>query len=187
MVVIGDSIVAALRCYPTVRRNVILQYKTINLGIVGDRIENVLWCINDIVLWKSIRSVVIHCRTSNINTSSSDEISVGVVTIARSISHCYPNIEVIVSSLLQRDIYWCTWRVKINKTNDYLKDYCERSEKMTFMCHDLDWTLPDNSLNMELYYKDHYLMTSWFMNIWKVKIWYLKIIDIFHCFTSTLF
>ena len=108
MVVIGDSIVAVLRCYPTVWRNVILQYKTINLGIGGDRIENVLWCINDIVLRKSIRSVVIHCSTSNINTSSSDEISVGVVTIARSISHCHPNIEVIVNSLLQRDIYWCT-------------------------------------------------------------------------------
>ena len=38
------------------------------------------------MLPKSIRSVVIHCGTNNIDTSSSDEISVGVVTIARSIS-----------------------------------------------------------------------------------------------------
>ena len=27
---------------------------------------------------------------------------------------------------------------------------------MTFMHQDLDWPLPDNSLNMELYYKDHF-------------------------------
>ena len=41
-------------------------------------------------------------------------------------------------------------------TNDYLKDYCEKcKKKMTFMRQDPDWTLPDNSLNMELYYKDH--------------------------------
>ena len=60
----------------------ILQYKTVNLGIGGDQTENVLWRINDIVLPKSIRSVVIHCGTNNIDTSSSDEISVGVVTIA---------------------------------------------------------------------------------------------------------
>ena len=86
VVVIGDSIVAGLRRYPTVWRNFILQYKTVNLGIGGDQIENVLWRINDIVLPKSIRSVVIHCGTNNIDTSSSDEISVGVVTIARSIS-----------------------------------------------------------------------------------------------------
>ena len=44
---IGDSIVAGLRRYPTVRRNFILRYKTINLGIGGDRIENVLWLINN--------------------------------------------------------------------------------------------------------------------------------------------
>ena len=29
---------------------------------------------------------------------------------------------------------------------------------MTFMPQDPDWILPDNSLNMELYYKDHLLL-----------------------------
>ena len=111
-----------------------LQHKTINLGIGGDRIKNVLWRINDIVLPKSISSVVIHCSAKNIDTSSSDEISVGVVTIARSISHRYPNIEIIVSSLLPRDIHWSTRRVKINDTNDYLRDYCIKFKKLTFMC-----------------------------------------------------
>ena len=126
VVVIGDSNVVSLRRYPTVWRNFILQYKTVNLGIGGDRIENVLWRINDIVLPKSIRSVVIHCGTNNIYISSSDEISVGVVTIARSIFHRYPNIEIIVSGLLPRDIHWSTRRVKINETNDYLRDYCKK-------------------------------------------------------------
>ena len=42
VVVIGDSIVAGLRSYPTVWRNFILRYKIINLGIGGDRTENVL-------------------------------------------------------------------------------------------------------------------------------------------------
>ena len=57
VVVIGDSIVAGLRRYQTVWRNFILQYKTVNLGIGGDRIKNLLWRINDILLPKSIRSV----------------------------------------------------------------------------------------------------------------------------------
>ena len=106
MVVIGDSIVAGLIRYPMVWRNFILQYKTVNLGIGGDRTEYVLWRINDIVLPVSIRSVVIHCGTNNIDTSSSDEISVGVVNIGRSIFHRCPNIEIIVSGLLPRDIHW---------------------------------------------------------------------------------
>ena len=50
VVVISDSIVAGFRRYPTVWRNFILQYKTVNLGIGGDRIENVLWRINNLVL-----------------------------------------------------------------------------------------------------------------------------------------
>ena len=86
-VVIGDSIVAGLRRYPTAWRDFILQYKTINLGIGGDRVENVLRRINDIVPPKSIRSVVIHCGTNSIDTNNSIEISVGMVAIARSISH----------------------------------------------------------------------------------------------------
>ena len=131
--VISDSIVAGLRCYPTVWRNFILRYKTINLGIGGDRIEKVLWRINDILLPNSIRSVVIYCGTNNIDTSISDKISVGVVTIARSTYRRYPNIEVIVSGLLPRDIHWSTRRITINKTNDYLRDYCKKSKKMTFM------------------------------------------------------
>ena len=128
VVVIGDSVVAGLRRYPTVWRNFILQYKTANLGISGNRIESVLWRINDIVLPKSARSVVIHCGTNNIDTCSSDEISMGVVTIARSIFHRYPNIEIIVSGLLPRDIHWSTRRVKINETNDYLRDYCKKKK-----------------------------------------------------------
>ena len=128
-VVIGDLVVAGLRRYPTVWRNFILQNKTVNLGIGGDRIENVLWRINDVVLPKSIRSVLMHCGTNNINTSSTDEISVGVVTIARSIFHCYPNIEIIVSGLLPRDIHWSTRRVKINETNDNLRGYCKKKKK----------------------------------------------------------
>ena len=104
VVVIGDSIIAGIRRYPTVWRNFILQYKTANLELEETELKIFLWRINDIVLPKSIRSVVIHCGTNNIDTSSSDEISVGVVTIARSISHRYPNIEIIVTGLLPRDI-----------------------------------------------------------------------------------
>ena len=103
----------------------------------------------------SIKSVVIHHGTNNIDTRSSAEISLGVATIARSIYHRYPNIEVIVSGLLPRGIHWSTGRVKINKTNAYLRDYCKKSDKVTFMSQSPDWTLSDNSLSKELCYKDH--------------------------------
>ena len=61
---------------------------------------------------KSVRSVVIHCGTNNIGTSSSDEINLGVITIGKSISHCYPNIEDFVSGLLPTEIHWSALKVK---------------------------------------------------------------------------
>ena len=139
VVVIGDSVLAGLRVYLTVWRNFILWYKTIKLGIGGDQIKNILWHINNIVLPKSIRSIVIHCGTNNIDTSSSDEISTGVVTIASPISHRSRNIEVIVSCLLPKEIHWSTRRVKINKTNDYLRNYCKKSKKLTSCANTQIW------------------------------------------------
>ena len=80
------------------------------------------------MLPKSIRPVVLHGGTNNIDTSSSDEINVGMVTIARSrsIFHRYANIEIIVRGLLPRDIHWSKQRVKINETNYYLRDYSKK-------------------------------------------------------------
>ena len=61
--------------------------------------ENISCCINDMVLPKSVRSVVRHCNTNNVDTSSSDEISFGVVTIPRSIFHRYPTLDAIIIGL----------------------------------------------------------------------------------------
>ena len=77
VVVIGNSVIHGLRRYPIVWRTFFSQYKTINLGIGGERAENVLWRVNDIAVPRSVTPVVIHCGTNNINTSNSDEISLG--------------------------------------------------------------------------------------------------------------
>ena len=36
----------------------------------------------------------------------------------------------------------------------------EKHKKMTLMRQDPDWTLPDNSVNKELYYKDRFHLTE---------------------------
>ena len=81
-----------------------------------------------------------------------------------------PNIEIIVSGLLPRQIHWSTRRVKINETNDYLR-LLQKIKRKTFMIQYPDWALPDNSLNMELYYKDQlYLIENGNMKFSKLII-----------------
>ena len=48
MEVIDDSIVADPKRYPSVWRTFFSRYKTINLGIAGDRGENVSWSVNSL-------------------------------------------------------------------------------------------------------------------------------------------
>ena len=88
--------------------NFLLRCKFINLRVGEDQTEIVSWRVNDIALPKSARSAVIHCGTNNFDTSNLDEISLGTATIVRSISHRHPDIEVIVSGLLPRDVHWST-------------------------------------------------------------------------------
>ena len=105
VVVIGDSILAGLRRYGELSFH---DIKVLTWELEEKQAENVLWRVNDIVLPKSFRSVVIHHGTNNVDTSSSDEISLGIVAIARSISHRHTTIEVIICGILPRDIHWST-------------------------------------------------------------------------------
>ena len=51
-----------------------------------------------------------------------------------------------ITGLLPRGINWSTQSVKINKINIFLKDYCHKPLKITYINQDIDWTLPDNSI-----------------------------------------
>ena len=41
-----------------------------NLGIGGDRVENVLWRAISLLLPSSVRNIVVQCATNNISTDS---------------------------------------------------------------------------------------------------------------------
>lgn len=51
------------------------------------KLSNILQRVNNIVPAKSVKLVIIHCSTNNIDTSNSDKISLSIFGIARSISY----------------------------------------------------------------------------------------------------
>ena len=79
-IIIGDSIVAGLRRYTNIWNN-LFGDRFINLGISGDRVENVLWRARGIPFLLSLKSVVILCGTNNINKDSPDDIAQGLIAI----------------------------------------------------------------------------------------------------------
>ena len=78
----------------------------------------------------------------------------GIVVTAKTISHHHPNNEVIVGELLPRDIHWSThWSV--DWSSALSERLLRKIQQNNFHESRPDWTLPDNSLNMQLYHKDH--------------------------------
>ena len=71
--------------------NIFLQYRTINLGTGGNQFENVLQRVNDTILTRSVKSVVIHCSSNKIDTNRSYD-SFGIIAIPESISKRHPHI-----------------------------------------------------------------------------------------------
>ena len=67
VLLIGDSIVASLSRYQTVWKKYFKLYKALNCGISGDRTQHVLWRAEGLSVPPSLKYVVIHCGTNNLN------------------------------------------------------------------------------------------------------------------------
>ena len=100
LVIIGDSIVANFaRQYPDMWEGDFPH--AINLGISGDRIENVWWRIlNGIPT--SAQHIIIHVGTNNVRSGSADAIIRGLLDMVRDAIRIFPKATIHLSSILPR-------------------------------------------------------------------------------------
>ena len=117
-IIIGDSIVAGLTRYSNVWKN-LFGNEFINLGIRGDRVENVLWCVRDIAFPPRLKNVIL-CGTNSINKDPPYDIVQGLIAIGSSFKNRFNNPNILVCELLPRDEYVSIIRVIIGEINDLL-------------------------------------------------------------------
>ena len=72
----------------------------INLGISGDRIENVLWRARDIPFFPSLKNVVILCNTNDINKHFPYNITQGLIVIGSVFKNQSSNTNMFICGLL---------------------------------------------------------------------------------------
>ena len=155
LVLIGDSIVAGLSRYANIWRTFFKTFHTLNYGIGGDRTQHVLWRAENVTLPNSLKYVVIHCGTNNIDRDQPRDIANGVISIGLKLQEKCRGLKVIVTGLLPRDSEWSQRRKKINLINYYLEKLCcDRFDDFYFMKQDDDWTDEDGKLDKKLYYAD---------------------------------
>ena len=104
-ILLGDSLVKGLYRYKEVWEQ-FFGRNTINCGIGGDKVENVLWRSENLRIPPNIKDVVIHCGTNNIDFSTPNEIVNGLMCTAIIIAKSYKYIRIhrFNSPGLQRNV-----------------------------------------------------------------------------------
>ena len=100
LVLIGDLIVAGLSRYANIWRSFFKTFDTLNYGISGDCTQHVLWRAENATLPNSLKYVVIHCGTNNIDRDQPRDIANGVIAIGLTLQEKCSGLKVIVTGLL---------------------------------------------------------------------------------------
>ena len=124
-----------------------------NLGIGSDHVENVLWQAISLPLLSSVQNMVVQCWTDNISPDSPRDIAGCIVDVGTIFRRKSNTVNIIICGLISRDECWSVNRLLRNKVNDILK-YEWHKNGFVFKVQDHGWTLPKESLDYSLFYKD---------------------------------
>ena len=157
VILIGDSLISNLNRYPDVWKNYFSIHNTLNFGIQGVKIQNILWRLNNLNFSKncSIKYVFILGGTNNVDHNSPEEIANGLITSGLSAQAQCQNAKVVIIPLLPHDTKNSLRQGKINVINTLLLSKCSKHNLYIFK-HQLEWLNIDRSLNMPLFYKDYF-------------------------------
>ena len=153
----GDSIIAGLSRYIGVWRKYFSPLNALNLGIGGDRTQHVLWRAENLEISPSVKYVVLHCGTNNIDRDTASCIANGILSVAVTFQEKVIGLKVLVTGLLPRDPEKDSYRrEKIEKVNKIVKRMCRtKFDDIFFMKQDDDWIQDNGRLDESLYFTDH--------------------------------
>ena len=153
-IIIGDSIAAGRNRYQSVWTKYLEPLKTLNCGIGGDRVQNVLWRAQNLPIISSLKNAVILSGTNNLFQDSPEDIADGVIEIAETFQSKCNSINIAIGGILPRDASWSINQVLIKEVNEILK---EKSSRLFFTCisYDSCWTVANGSLNPDLFFLDN--------------------------------
>ena len=151
---IADSIIYGLSHYKNVWNKYFSFSKTVNCGISGDKTQHVLWRVENLVIPSSVKFIIVHCGTNNLDYDDPNCIAKGILNIGKSLLNKAPTSNILLTGLLPRDKCNSNRRKRLKKVNSYLLSLCKNENNMLHMDQGRGWTLDDHTLDKSLYYVD---------------------------------
>ena len=81
----GDSLMAGLHHYCKIWNNFFETIDALNCGLREDKMQNVLWQVQNLLISSSLKNAVILCGTNNLQQDSPEDIVGGIIEIG----HCF--------------------------------------------------------------------------------------------------
>ena len=131
ILLIGDSLISNLRRYPEIWKKYFSSNNTLNFGIPGDKIQHVLWRIQNLNFSNnfSIKHIFIRCRTNNLDHNPPEELVNGIILSGISAKKQCHNATVTLTLLLPRGKKDSIRKGNINVTNRLSE---EESDNVTY-------------------------------------------------------
>ena len=128
-VLLGDSLIQGLSRTFQIYKGMefIFGKDTLNCGIRGDKVENLLWRGEKLEFPPAIRQIVIHCWTNNIEENTPNDIANGLLCSALIIKKKNGVTNVYITGLLPllpRDFRETHKRNKIKRVNKLIREKC---------------------------------------------------------------
>ena len=154
-VLLRDSIIAGFLRYPNIWYK-FFDENTINCGVGGDKVQNVLWRAENIPLPQSLEYVVISCGTNNLDTDDSEKIADGLFCIALALKKRMNHLKIVINGILPRDEQNTARRQKLLIVNELLESKCTNyvNTDIHYLSPDGDWIRENGCLDTSLFYKD---------------------------------
>ena len=141
-ILIVDSLIAGLHRYCKIWSNFFKPTDAFNCGIGGDKEQNVLWRVQNLLISSSLKNAVILFGTNNLKQDSPEDIADGIIEIGHCFEKRHHHINIFICGLLPRDECTSINRVYVIETNKILKVKCSLN-KFLFIDQDTSWTQPN--------------------------------------------
>ena len=154
-VLLGDSLIQGLSRYTKVW-NSFFGKDTLNCGIRGDKVKNLLWRAENLEFPPAIRQIVILCETNNIDANTPNDIANGLLCSALTIKKRNSVTNVYITGLLPRDFKETHMRNKIKEVNELIREKCLSisTPRINYIEQDVDWIDEGNCLRTKYCYRD---------------------------------
>ena len=118
-IIIDDSIAAGLSRYGNVWETFFKE--SLNLGIGGDRTQQILWRVERLPVPSHLKYLIIHYGTKNISIDSPSEIANSILCIALLLKKRNLCLKIILTGIFPRDDKFSHFRIIVPQINQLLK------------------------------------------------------------------